>query len=265
MNNNKKLKIGLALGGGGAKGLSHIGVIKILEENNIPIDYIAGSSIGALIGGMYSSGMSINKIEEIARNTNWQQMFSLIDISFDGSGLIEGEKVKKFINDRINDHAFEDCKIPFSAIATDLKNGESVVFNSGEMGIAIRASISIPLFFKPVKIDGKLLADGGLSQPVPVSVVRDMGADVIIAVNINSDYFYDTENNNPGFYSIAENSIQILNKHLSICNSLGADVVIAPLVGHIKINEFIDGGKIIKAGEDATLNMLQQIISITNQ
>jgi len=259
MNTDKRPKIGLALGSGGARGLSHIGVIKILKENNIPIDFIAGSSIGALVGGFYASGISIEEIEKIALDTNWRQIFSLIDFSFSKSGLVEGEKVKKFIKDNIKNLDFKDCKIPFSSVATDIKNGNAVVFNSGEMGTAIRASISVPLFFKPVKIGDKLLYDGGLSQPVPVSIVRNMGADIIIAVNVNDGYLDKVKDGDHSFYTITQNSIRIMNKNLASYNIASADIVISPVVNNTKWNEFINGEKLILAGEEATKKVLSEL------
>lgn len=252
-------KIGLALGSGGARGLSHIGVIKILKENNIPIDFIAGSSIGALVGGFYASGMSIEDIEKVALDANWKQIFSLVDLSFNKSGLVEGEKVKKFIKDHLGKVQFEDCLIPFKAVATDLKNGNAVVFDSGEMGSAIRASISVPLFFKPVKIGSKLLYDGGLSKPVPVDIAREMGADIVIAVNINGSYSDKTKEGDHSLYTITQNSIRIMNKNLAAANIQDADIVVTPIVGDTKWNEFVNGKKLILAGEEAANRVLLEI------
>ncbi|PIU29168.1 MAG: hypothetical protein COT09_02270, partial [Candidatus Hydromicrobium americanum] len=174
-------KIGLALGSGGPKGLSHIGIIKVLEENNITIDFIAGASIGSVIGGFYASTKNIKKIEKIALSNNWRQTLPLF---FDPSlrqGFVSGRKIKIFIENIIGKIHFKDLKIPFSVVATDIKTGETVIINEGEVALAIRASSSIPLIFKPLKLDSMLLVDGGLSLPVPVGVVRRMGADLVIA------------------------------------------------------------------------------------
>lgn len=255
-------KVGLALGSGGARGLAHIGVLKVLKENNIPIDFIAGSSIGALIGGFYASGMSIEKIEEIALNANWQQMLSLMDISFFSGGLVEGKKVKNFIKSYIGDIDFKDCKIPFSAVATNLENGDAIVLDSGEMCTAIRASISVPLFFKPIKIGSQFLADGGLSEPVPVEVVKSMGADIVIAVNISGIYVNMVQDRNYSLSTVAENSIKIMNKHLAFYNTRNADVIICPMVGGTKWNEFINGSKLILEGEKVARESIPQILKI---
>ncbi len=244
-------KIGLALGSGGPKGLSHIGVIKVLEKNNIPIDFIAGSSIGALIGGFYAATKDIKKIEEIALSNNWRQTFSLF---FDPSlhqGFVNGKKIKDFIENVIGKIHFQDLKIPFSAVASDIKTGEAVVLNEGEVTLAIRASCSIPLVFKPVELENRLLVDGGLSLPVPARVVRKMGADLVIAVNLDADYFSNDEDNSFGFYKVANNSLRLLEHNLASLNIKDADIVIIPKVGKVGWNKFIDSECVIIEGEKA--------------
>lgn len=207
----RRLKIGLALGSGGPKGLSHIGVIKVLEKNNIPIDFIAGTSIGSVIGGFYAATKDIKKIEEIALTNNWRQTLSLFfDLSL-RQGFVDGKKIKNFIENVIGKIHFQYLKIPFSAVASDIKTGKAVVLNNGEVALAIRASSSIPLIFKPVKLENRLLVDGGLSLPVPAGVVRKMGADLVIAVNLDYDYFSNNEDNKFGVYKLANNSIRLLN------------------------------------------------------
>ncbi|MDD5622295.1 MAG: patatin-like phospholipase family protein [Actinomycetota bacterium] len=261
---SKKPKIGLALGSGGAKGLAHIGVIKVLEENNIPVDFIAGSSIGAMVGGFYAVTKDVKRVEEIALNTNWRQMLYLIDPSF-RQGLIGGTKVKKFISDNIDKTNFEDCKIPLSVIATDLKTGAVVIINRGEIVPAIRASISFPLVFKPIEQDDKLLADGGLSLPVPVEVVRKMGADIVIAVNLDTNYFPNDHKGKLGFYKIAINSINLLRYHLASWNIIDADIVINPKFGYVHLAKFLNGKDIIIAGEKAARESLPQLQEIINR
>jgi len=171
---------------GGAKGLSHIGVIKFLEDNDIKIDFITGSSIGALIGGAYASGLSIKEIEDIALETDLTSTAKLFSPGFGKSGLVTGSKVQDFLTSILGDKNIEDLKIPFTAIATDIITGEEILFNKGNLVEAIRASISIPIVFQPVIRNNLVLVDGGLVNPVPINVVRKMGADYIIAVNILS-------------------------------------------------------------------------------
>ena len=263
MKESKRPKIGLALGSGGSRGLAHIGVIKALEENNIPIDFIAGTSIGAMAGGFYAVGLGVKKMEDIALETNWRRMFSLVDPRLK-QGLITGEKVKTFIEGYVDGKRIEDCKIPFVAVATDLKTGEIVVLNKGEMAQAIRASISVPLVFKPVEIDGRMLADGGLSAPVPVEIVRAMGADIVIAVNL--DKHYHDENWKPGWYDIANDSLNILRHHLALSNVSTADIVINIDVGKNKYwYQFINGQDKILTGEKAAKEILPRLQEIIYQ
>ena len=182
----KKKKVGLVLGSGGAKGLSHIGVIKFLEEMNVKIDFITGSSIGALIGGAYASGLSIKEIENIALETDLTSTAKLFSPGFGKSGLVTGTKVQEFLTSKLGNKNIEDLKIPFTAVATDIITGEEIHFNKGDLVEAIRASISIPIVFQPVIWNNIVLVDGGLVNPVPINVAREMGADYIIAVNLMS-------------------------------------------------------------------------------
>lgn len=262
----KHPKIGLVLGSGGPKGLAHIGVIKVLEENGIPIDFIAGSSIGALVGGFYAATKDIKKIEKMALNTNWRLVLSLLDPSL-SKGLIGGEKVKDFIKNYIDKIHFDKLKIPLSIVATDIKTGESVVMDEGDVASAIRASISFPLVFEPVKRNNRLLADGGLSLPVPVDIAKKMGADIVIAVNLDNNYF--TNGNNKitemGFYKIANNSINILRHHLAALNSRNANLVINPQFGDIHWDKFLDGKDIILSGERAARKDLSKLKKLLNK
>ena len=177
-------KVGLVLGSGSAKGLSHIGVLKLLEEMDIKIDYIAGSSIGAMIGGAYAAGISINEIEEIALKTGLASSVKYFLPTISKSGLITGTKVKEFLKNIVGDIEIENLKIPFVATATDIFTGQEIIFNKGNLVEAIRASISVPIIFQPVIHDNQILVDGGLANPLPINVVRKMGADFIIAVNV---------------------------------------------------------------------------------
>jgi NTE family protein len=182
----KKKKVGLVLGCGGAKGLSHIGVIKFLEEMDVKIDFITGSSIGALIGGAYASGLSIKEIEDIALETDLTSTAKLFSPGFGKSGLVTGTKVQEFLSSKFSNKNIEDLKIPFTAVATDIITGQEIHFSKGDLVEAIRASISIPIVFQPVIWNNIVLVDGGLVNPVPINVARKMGADYIIAVNILS-------------------------------------------------------------------------------
>lgn len=180
----RKPIIGLALGSGAARGLAHIGVIRAIEEAGIAINVIAGTSIGALVGAVYASG-TINSLERDFRRFDWKTIGSYFDPGVPRSGLLKGKKIVEFVRSHLSARTFDDLPIPFCAIATDVRNGDEVVLGSGDLMEAIRASISIPGIMTPVQIDSRILVDGGLVNPVPVSAVRALGADIVIAVDVN--------------------------------------------------------------------------------
>ncbi|MBU0678996.1 MAG: patatin-like phospholipase family protein [Verrucomicrobia bacterium] len=180
-------KVGLALGAGAARGWAHLGVIDALEDAGVRVDCIAGTSIGALVGGVYSFGAH-QDLAELALSLNWRDViYYFSDLSFSRSGLVDGKKVVDFIGRHMKAADIKDMPIPFAAVATDINTGTEVVMRKGDALAAIRASISLPGIFTPVQIDGRMLVDGGLVNPVPVSVLRQMGADYIIAVDVNHD------------------------------------------------------------------------------
>jgi len=177
-------KIGLALGSGAARGWAHIGVIQALTENGIDIGFISGTSAGALVGGVHAGG-KLEILKEIVLQLNKRQLIGFSDPSWLQSGALNGRKIANFIEEHVIDNVFSELNIPFRAVATDLNTGSEVVIDSGSIIDAIRASISIPGIFTPVKRDDAILVDGALVNPLPVSVVREMGAEKVIAVDIN--------------------------------------------------------------------------------
>lgn len=179
-------KVGLALGSGSARGLAHIGVLRAIEEAGIEIDVIAGTSMGALIGAIFAAG----KLDGLAArflDFDWKSIVSLLDPVFPRTGLIDGQKIADFVHAHVQAARIEDLPIPFRAVATCIMSGEEVVCGAGDLIEAVRASISVPGIFTPVRSNGRILVDGGLVNPVPVSVVRAMGADLVIAVDLNHD------------------------------------------------------------------------------
>ena len=178
------MKVGLALGSGAARGLAHIGTIKVLEKNKIPIDIIAGSSMGALIGGAYASGLKVETMEEIATNVDWKLTAKMFSPTVSFSGFIDGKRISDFLGHIIGNKNIEDLDIRFACVATDILSGEEIVIDQGSLIEAIRASISIPVFFTPVKHKDSFLVDGGIVNPVPVDLARRLGADTVIAVNV---------------------------------------------------------------------------------
>ena len=265
MKQRKRPKIGLALGSGGAKGLAHIGVIKVLVENNIPIDYIAGTSIGALVGAHYAIYKDVDKLEEVALSSNWSTALSLLDPTWKG-GIVKGVKVEDLMKSWFNGANFNDLKIPLTVVATDLISGEEVDISSGNIIKATRASMSVPLIFQPVDLDGYLLADGGLCNPLPDDVAREMGADIVIAVNLDNKFFDSSlDKNKLSISKTGVRSLNIIRHHFAKNCSRSGDVVIEPEINEIGLvgwNKFFndkESKEIIKIGEDETIKVLPQI------
>lgn len=179
-------KIGIALGSGSARGWAHIGVIQELAEIGIVPEVVAGTSIGAIVGGAYASDQ-LDKLDSWARSLTWKELFNYIDISIMGGGFFQGEKLLELTRRYVKEDSIESLPRQFAMVATELETGREIWFQNGSILNALRASISLPGMFTPVKINGRWLVDGGLSNPVPVSLCRAMGADVVIAVNLNDD------------------------------------------------------------------------------
>lgn len=178
--------IGLALGSGSARGWAHIGVIHALDEAGIHVSHIAGTSIGSIVGAALALD-KLDVLEDFARRLDWRQVISFLDVVFPRSGLIDGEKVTNYFRGYVHEPYIEDIRIPYCAVAADLETGKEQLLDKGDLIEAIRASISVPGILTPARKDGRFLVDGGLVNPVPVSAVRGMGADYVIAVDLNHD------------------------------------------------------------------------------
>jgi NTE family protein len=181
----KRPRIGIALGGGAARGWAHIGILRWLREHDLQPDVIAGTSIGALVGAACAAD-SLDDLEEWVRTLTWQDVVAYLDVSFSG-GFIHGKKVFQFLESRFTDVNIEDLQRPYGAVATELTTGQEIWFREGSMYRAVRASVALPGLFTPVREDGRWLVDGGLVNPVPVSLCRALGAERIIAVDLNAD------------------------------------------------------------------------------
>ncbi len=251
-------KVGLALGSGAARGLAHIGVIKALEEEGIPIDMIAGTSVGALVGALYAQGKDINQIIDLAKELASKKFSFLFDPAVPKTGLIRGRRIEAKLKAVFGDTEFSDLRMPFACVATDIDNGEEVVINEGRVREGLRASSSLPVLLSLVKRDGKYLADGGLVNPVPVSVLRTMGADLIIAVNVllYKNVLRVREHN---IFSIIMQTMHISSYRLVRPSLEGADVVIQPLVEHIAFADFHRVQECVQLGETATQEVLPEI------
>ena len=178
------MKNGLALGSGAARGLTHIGVLKALREREISIDYISGSSIGALIGAAFAAGISVDEMENIASQTNWKMMAKIFLPTLSLSAIVNDKYLGEFLYSLFGDKKFKDLNIPLSVIATDIDTGKMVVIDSGNVLKAVRASMSLPMLFSPVIYKKRKLVDGGLVNPIPVDVVKSKNVDRVIAVNL---------------------------------------------------------------------------------
>jgi len=177
-------KIGIALGGGAVRGLAHIGVLKVFEKYKIPITYIAGTSMGAIIGGLFAAGLSAQEIEDIALKLNGKKALKIFSPSWSHSGFIDGKNITKYLSSLLPDRNISGMPIQFRAVATDFFTGEKFIIEKGSLWDAVRASSSIPVIFTPAVSAHKILLDGGLSDPLPTSVVKKMGADIVVSVNV---------------------------------------------------------------------------------
>jgi NTE family protein len=183
-----KPKIGIALGGGAARGWSHIGVLRALAEAGLSPDIVVGTSIGSVVGGCYVSG-KLDEVEVFARGLTRRRVFGLLDFNFAGSGLISGQRLSKELNDHLKNVQIEKLEKKFVAVATELKSGHEIWLSKGPLVPAMHASYALPGIFRPVKINNRWLVDGALVNPIPVSVCRALGARIVIAVNLNWDFF----------------------------------------------------------------------------
>jgi len=180
--------VGLALSGGGARGLAHIGVLKVLEREGIPIDYLAGTSMGGVIAAGCAAGLSPEFMEQEAlRMTSLRRLLALADPSLPRRGLFEGQKVHEYFIGHLGDRTFDDLRVPLTLVAVDLNTGREVFLSQGQVADAVRATVALPGIFRPVERDGQLLVDGGLLDNLPADAARHIGADVVIAVDVISD------------------------------------------------------------------------------
>jgi NTE family protein len=288
-------KIGLVLSGGGARGAAHIGVLKVLEEMRVPIDYIVGTSMGSIVGGLYASGMSPAEIEETIVTIDWENAFNdnilredrpfrrkrdddlyLIKhkagIGDDGKiklpvGVLQGQTIdiifKELTLPVSNIKDFDQLSIPFRAVATDITTGEVVVLSSGDLGQSMRASMSIPSIFAPMEMDGRLLVDGGVSNNLPVDVARDMGAEIIIAVDISTPLKKREELTSA--LSITGQLTGILtrrNTEAQIATLSNKDIFIVPDLSDISTADFSESGKVIPRGKVAAEKHREQLAGL---
>jgi len=264
----RKRKIGLALSSGAARGWAHVGVLSVLEEEGIPIDMIAGTSAGAVIGALYAQGKDTDQLKKLAVKIGRMKMAFLADLTLPKTGLIEGRRIKAWLKSNIGDVEFKDLRIPFACVATDIMTGEEVVCRDGSVIEAVRASISIPVVFTLTKCNARYLVDGALVNPVPVGVLEDMGADFIIAVNVVPNMVDRVRGVNktpiedfrePNIFSIIMRTIHIAGYQAVEASLEGADVVINPKVGRIGFGDISRAQECIMKGETAARASIPEI------
>jgi NTE family protein len=243
----RKLVVGLALGGGAARGFAHIGVIKMLEASGVQVDVVAGTSAGSVVGAMYASGMDAFAMQQAAIALDES---SIRDVRLFGGGLVQGRKLQDYIDGLVRQRPIERLKRPFAAVATELESGQRTVFRHGGTGAAVRASCSVPGVFEPAAIGGRHYVDGGVVSPVPVDAARELGADFVIAVDISAH----SDGTLPAdLLGIVGRSVVIMGQHLGAQELARADVVIRPQVNDIGAADFTQKERAIMEGEKAAL------------
>ena len=253
----RKIKIGLALGGGAARGFAHIGVIKALEAQGIYPDIVVGTSAGSVVGALYAAGNTGFQLQKLAFDMDEAAISDWAMPLFGKStGVLKGEALQAYVNKAVNNQPMEKLKVSFGAVATDLKTGQPILFQRGNTGMAVRASSSVPGVFQPVTISGRSYVDGGLVAPVPVRFARDMGADFVIAVNISTQADVQATVSS---VDVIMQTFSIMGQRINQYELKDADIVIAPSLGKMAGNDFAGRNQAILAGEQAAALVMPQI------
>lgn len=249
-------KIAVVLGAGASRGFAHIGVLKVLEANRIPVHMIVGTSAGSFVGSLYAYGYNSFQLQEMALSI---KKGDIIDVTVPDNGFVKGDKLEEYINRTLHNTTIEKLRTPFYAVATSIPDGKEVVFGMGNTGKAVRASCSIPGVFRPARILDKMYVDGGVVSPVAVDAAKRYGAEVVIAVDISADLDIKTP---VGTIETILQSINIMYSKLAAAQLVRADVVIRPKVGHIGSSDFEKRHEAILEGEKAAMEALPQIQGI---
>jgi NTE family protein len=246
--------LGLALGGGFARGIVHIGVLKVLEQEGIPIRYVAGTSVGALIGAAYCSGVSTAELEKLASRVRFRDLASW---TLSRYGFATNQRMIAFLDKVLKVHTFEELEIPLAVTATDFVSGEGVVFRSGALNDAVRASCAYPGVFLPIKVNGRLLVDGMLAHSLPTKPVRDMGADKVLAVCLRSRW---TSNDGPRhIFDVIGQCFSISQEQNCASARLSADLLIEPDVTGYRYDDFEHSAAMVEIGEQSARAALPEL------
>lgn len=246
-------KIGLALGGGAVLGAAHIGVVRAIEELEIDVEHIAGTSIGALVGAFYAFGKKWEDIEEIALELEW---IDIGGVSLSRYGLLSNEKLGKLITKHLDDKQIEDADVPLAIITTDITNGEKVIFEKGSVADAIMASMCIPGIFQPVELNGKMLVDGGVIENVPISSARELGAEYIIGVDLNAKHTYQKPKH---ILDVILNSFHFLMKNSGKLHVQKADFLLEPDLSSFNRSDMGQVKDLIEKGYQDAKEQLQEL------
>ena len=246
-------RIGLALGGGAARGFAHIGVIEVLEEAGIRPDLVVGTSAGSLVAALYASGKSGAQLAALAASMDEA---AITDWSFPGRGLIRGEALGRFVREQTGGLAIEKMRIPLGIVATDLDNGSPILFQRGDPGVAVRASSAVPAVFRPVRIGGREYVDGGLVSPVPVRFARQMGAELVIAVDITE---LPDGADTGDMLSLLLQTFTIMGRSINQFEMRDADIALRPRLRGVTSVDFAARAQSIEAGREAALAALPQL------
>jgi NTE family protein len=247
------VKIGLALGGGAARGFAHIGVIKALEAQGIVPDIVVGTSAGAVVGSLYSSGLSGFELQKIALDIDEGQVG---DWSLPDRGVFKGEALQNFINRAVANRPLEKLPRSFAVVATDLKSGEAALFRSGNTGMAVRASSAVPGVFQPVNINGRDYVDGGLVSPIPVRAARGLGADLVIAVDISVN---PRDARTASTFDVLLQTFAIMGQSIGRYEKTEADIVIRPVTADLPATDFAGRHRAVLEGEKAAAAAMAEI------
>ncbi len=252
----KRPLLGIALGGGFARGLAHVGVLKVLEENNIPVDFIAGTSVGSVIGAAYASGISAKELEEIAAIVRFKDFSRW---TFSRFGIFSNDKMALFLKKILRCKTFEELRIPLAVAATDIITGEAAVFTSGELIDPVRASCAYPGMFLPVNVNGRLMVDGLLAHAVPAMPLREMGAERVISIYLSAHW---VKPNGPRHvFDVIGQCFSIAQERMCGPWKSASDLILEPSIGEFSYNDFVRAPELIRAGEAAARAALPEILS----
>jgi NTE family protein len=250
-------KVALVLGGGAARGFAHIGVIRVLEQEKIPIDMVVGTSVGSLIGALYAYDMNSFELEWTAFSLEKDQVFDFTVLSaITGMGPVKGDRLEEFVKAKVPVADIENLKLPYAAVATDLNRGTRVVLDKGSIARAVRASSALPGVFNPVEHQGRLLVDGGVVDNIPISVAREKGADIVIAVDISENVINFNVTN---VIDVVLQSVNIMFNENVAYKKKEADVLIRPAVGNVGLLDFTQKKQCMLAGMDAAKRAMPEI------